>query len=130
MSQDPGPLMDMAGKAVRQPGRPGGRGRRTRQERAAASRAARDAYWGSRIAATTSPVEALGVLADRAAAVAVQAERRAAVALQRARSGGNPAEITAAERRLETTRRDLAAGLEPLLDSLAAYADRYETTRA
>jgi len=120
---------DMTGHAVRESGRRGERYREARERRARESRARREAYWAGRIAAATTPLQLFRVVADKLSTAVIQRERRAAVEYDRARRDRSPRQAAAAKARLDAVRREIAADLAAVTDTLAALADKHDTPR-
>ena len=119
----------MTGRPVREPGRRGERYREARERRARESRARRDAYWAGQIAAATTPLQLFRVVADKLSTAVIQRERRAAVEYDRARQNQDARQAAAAKTRLDAARREIAADLAAVTDTLAALADKHETPR-
>ncbi len=119
----------MTGRPVREPGRRGERYREARERRARESRARRDAYWAGRIAAASTPLQLFRVVADKLSTAVIQRERRAAVEYDRSRQGPDARQAAAARARLDVVRREIAADLAAVTDTLAALADKHETPR-
>ncbi len=120
---------DMTGRPVREPGRRGERYREARDRRARESRARRETYWAGRIAAATTPLQLFRVVADKLGTAVVQRERRAAVEYDRARQERNGRQAAAAKARLDAVRREIAADLAAVTDTLVALADKHDTPR-